>query len=636
MTDENTEGHEQPNPLAAERERLRKAGYTDAEISQILIAKATGGAAAREGLPQGALSHVIGSIVAVGAYVAGLFTSIPQDVAAMLDASLKASARSRAFVSILLKAVVIGVLSFAAWQEWQQHIISQTEIAHSQAQKIKAEADNATRLNEAQVKKLESEAAVSKEVNEAQAQKLRAEAGAAQQVAAGEKAKACSEQMKLMTENMYPDDFEAGGNYVKAGSRTARMMEKYNRDCGAVTGNTPEAPAQSPAEAQVCADNFDALFSKLQKVDKKDTATFDLIGVDLFIKHKKTCPFTSEQQAKLDTMKEEIAASSERIKVYAGVALIVRYAEDARKEFKAGHYDAAYDLEKKSRETAEEMDTKNGKKPGKLTAGALASLAWYALFARDYGGAIDAADRAIALDPPELVAATNKAHALMFLGRDEEARTAYLAHRGEKIDDKRAWNEVIVKDFADLRAAGLSNPLMDEVARALTGAAVPVAAADTPASKTAPATFDNYDIAGNDLEHIASDTLEACISACSAKEGCHAVTFNKWNRKCFLKSGPNTLLFIPAAITAFLDPNVKPTYSDAPKRFLRYPGRGFPRTGPTTSADSAGACEDKCQSTDWCAAETFFRSSHECMMLRTTSEYFPNSDADSGAKRQTN
>ena len=34
---------------------------------------------------------------------------------------------------------MIGVLGYAAWQEWQQHIVSQTEIAASQARKIKAE-----------------------------------------------------------------------------------------------------------------------------------------------------------------------------------------------------------------------------------------------------------------------------------------------------------------------------------------------------------------------------------------------------------------------------------------------------------------------------------------------------------------
>src|SRR5271165_2330195 len=88
MTGENTEVQQQPNPLAAERERLRQAGYTEAEISQIMVARAVGGGASRpDALPQGVLSTVLGSIVAVGGYVGGLFTTVRHDATTMLDAS---------------------------------------------------------------------------------------------------------------------------------------------------------------------------------------------------------------------------------------------------------------------------------------------------------------------------------------------------------------------------------------------------------------------------------------------------------------------------------------------------------------------------------------------------------------------
>ncbi len=140
MTRENTEQQQQSNPLAAERERLRQVGYTEAEISQIMVARAVGGGASHQALPQGMLSSVLGSLVAVGGYVAGLFTTIRHDVTTMLDASSKASARSGAFVSLLFKAVVIGVLGFAAWQEWQIHVVNAPITAAAQAQKAAAEA----------------------------------------------------------------------------------------------------------------------------------------------------------------------------------------------------------------------------------------------------------------------------------------------------------------------------------------------------------------------------------------------------------------------------------------------------------------------------------------------------------------
>ena len=148
MTSENVEGPEQPTPLSAERERLRRKGFTDAEISRILIEQETRGHGAQahhHGAQQGMLSNVLGSLIAIVGYVAGLFTSIPQDAATMFDPSSEASARSRAFVSFLFKAVVVGVLAFAGWQEWQQHIESAPAIAAQQVREAQAKACSARR-----------------------------------------------------------------------------------------------------------------------------------------------------------------------------------------------------------------------------------------------------------------------------------------------------------------------------------------------------------------------------------------------------------------------------------------------------------------------------------------------------------
>jgi hypothetical protein len=122
--------------LDAERERLRKQGYTKAEISQILIARAVGGGTPKsQGAtsPQGVLSNVLGSVVAVGGYAAGLFATIRHDVATMLDASSKPSARSGAFASLLFRAAIIGVLGFVAREEWQRHLMSATQTAADNA-----------------------------------------------------------------------------------------------------------------------------------------------------------------------------------------------------------------------------------------------------------------------------------------------------------------------------------------------------------------------------------------------------------------------------------------------------------------------------------------------------------------------
>jgi hypothetical protein len=59
---------------------------------------------------------------------------------------------------------------------------------------------------------------------------------------------------------------------------------------------------------------------------------------------------------------------------------------------------------------------------------------------------------------------TNRAHALMLLNRTDEARVLYLKYRGMKnvVDDK-SWG--VLEDFTELRKAGLTNPLMDEIKR---------------------------------------------------------------------------------------------------------------------------------------------------------------------------
>lgn len=107
-------------------------------------------------------------------------------------------------------------------------------------------------------------------------------------------------------------------------------------------------------------------------------------------------------------------------------------------------------------------------KAGGETAKALSGAGWYALLARDTLQALAFCDEAAALDRgigPQL----NRAHALLLLGRGDEARSIYLAHSGQSLDDDEGnrWNAVVVSDFAELKKVGLSHPLMDEIEQSL-------------------------------------------------------------------------------------------------------------------------------------------------------------------------
>jgi hypothetical protein len=99
-------------------------------------------------------------------------------------------------------------------------------------------------------------------------------------------------------------------------------------------------------------------------------------------------------------------------------------------------------------------------------AGRMGNLAFDLLPAKKFEKSLDASDRAIAAEPGLVWLYTNRAHALMFLGRVDEARLLYLAHRGEKTGDDKIWEDDIREDFATLRKAGLTKPLMDEIEKA--------------------------------------------------------------------------------------------------------------------------------------------------------------------------
>jgi tetratricopeptide (TPR) repeat protein len=99
----------------------------------------------------------------------------------------------------------------------------------------------------------------------------------------------------------------------------------------------------------------------------------------------------------------------------------------------------------------------------------IGGFAYRFVLAREYNKALDAADQAIALAPSTIWFYSNRAHALMFLGRTEQARALYLKYRGEKkAQGDKSWVALVLEDFAELRKARLTHPLMDEIEKRFT------------------------------------------------------------------------------------------------------------------------------------------------------------------------
>ncbi len=113
----------------------------------------------------------------------------------------------------------------------------------------------------------------------------------------------------------------------------------------------------------------------------------------------------------------------------------------------------------------------NWRKGLEYSISGIGGVAFLLLPARDFKTALEAADQAISLEPNKIWLYTNRAHALMFLGRTDEARALYLKYRGQKnVSGGKVWEAVVLDDFAQLKKAGLTNPLMDEIEKLFSSA----------------------------------------------------------------------------------------------------------------------------------------------------------------------
>ena len=117
----------------------------------------------------------------------------------------------------------------------------------------------------------------------------------------------------------------------------------------------------------------------------------------------------------------------------------------------------------KDAKDTEISEIKNLGRAGPLTATALGELFWYAILARHFDEAFTAAERALKIAPEKIWLATNKAHALMFLGRAGEARALYLEYKGQEIEEEKTWEDEISDDLEKFREAGLTHPQMAEI-----------------------------------------------------------------------------------------------------------------------------------------------------------------------------
>jgi hypothetical protein len=145
--------------------------------------------------------------------------------------------------------------------------------------------------------------------------------------------------------------------------------------------------------------------------------------------------------------------------------------------------------------------------------------------------------------------------------------------------------------------------------------------------------FDNVDVLGHDIDIQKGVTREECVAACRGNENCTAYSYDRWNKICFIKGDAPEFVVDARSVTGLRQYTSTPPLAARPIVMEHFRNRSFPIHNETpTSAASVQACESFCVRTTWCIAYTFVRPARECLMFKTAGEYFPNPDADSGAK----
>jgi tetratricopeptide (TPR) repeat protein len=92
----------------------------------------------------------------------------------------------------------------------------------------------------------------------------------------------------------------------------------------------------------------------------------------------------------------------------------------------------------------------------------LTGISFNALFVRRDEEALAAVEEALELSPGDLRIVINKAHALMYLERADEALRIYQEHKGKPLLSD-TWEKSVADDFAELKAARGAHLLMDLV-----------------------------------------------------------------------------------------------------------------------------------------------------------------------------
>ena len=460
------------SPLDAERARLRAKGFSDQEASQILMDReksASQTSLTTSAANVGGMSGILFSIIA---YVASSFTAIRNDFIALRHAPTL-TARRQAGISLAFKVAVVSAITFAGWREWNRHIIYEPETARQQTINLTEQANHAPERERA----ISASAAAQATINEATAaETLRRQKAEADEAVA----RACNARMEQLKQNVSSDDLIAGGG-IKSGSRTARMLEAYDKDCNRLPNESASATreARAPANmehAKTCDEQFKALLNEIQhNIDANNFDALDKMS-DRLVANRSECPMTDAQREEGRVLGQAVAAKLEA-KTKADREALLAVRAKARAAIGAEDWQEAYELSLLYAKAAEPFERDH---PGRLTEESLAIQALGALFTHRFEAARSAAERAYGIRHTSVMRLA-QANALLLLGRTDEAKSIFRA--GTDDESPAEWNRSLSENLKTLRSLGLPQPVLNEIEKVLSNAS-PAEVTTTPPAPT--------------------------------------------------------------------------------------------------------------------------------------------------------
>lgn len=177
-------------------------------------------------------------------------------------------------------------------------------------------------------------------------------------------------------------------------------------------------------------------------------------------------------QSKFDVLEDDLRALLAERKSRSGGTVA---AEDvtttellAFAVFSQGRFAEAVALEEQGLAMLNEIGSDDARN---AVAGVSLTLARYRLFARDFAGALAAAETGLGRAPQDLRLLARKAVALHYAGRQPEALELCRQNLGKTWDGpgKRSWEQMVRRDLDELEKAGITNPATPALREALAG-----------------------------------------------------------------------------------------------------------------------------------------------------------------------